>query len=131
MVVASLLVISIPVSVLPDVAAGLLTLLYFAFVIAFAFGYPVFFVATRGATPGKGFLGLVVVDRDNRYPVGWGKALLREILGKQVIDKLTIYLGYLLIAFDPRKQGLHDKIAGTYVVHKDSLAPAGSPAPKG
>ena len=25
-------------------------------------------------------------------------------------------LGFLLIAFDPRKQGLHDKLAGTLVI---------------
>ncbi|MFN7991727.1 MAG: RDD family protein [Candidatus Micrarchaeia archaeon] len=105
--------------VLPDAAAGILTLLALVAV----FLYQPFFIATRGATFGKQALGLIVVDEDSSYPIGWKKALLREIVGKIILNRLTIYIGYLLIVFDARKQGLHDKIAGTFVVYKDSLPP--------
>jgi uncharacterized RDD family membrane protein YckC len=30
-----------------------------------------------------------------------------------------LYIGYIMIAFDSKKQGLHDKLASTYVVKAD------------
>jgi uncharacterized RDD family membrane protein YckC len=29
-----------------------------------------------------------------------------------------LYLGFIWVAFDPRKQGWHDKIAGTVAIRK-------------
>jgi uncharacterized RDD family membrane protein YckC len=84
-------------------------------------GYHPYFLATRGATPGKSFMGLVVVDKTNRYPISWSTALIREILGVRIVDGLTFALGDLLIVIDSKKQALHDKIASTYVVHMESL----------
>jgi uncharacterized RDD family membrane protein YckC len=86
------------------------------------FGYHPYFLATRGATPGKSILGLVVVDKTNRYPITWSKALIREIIGVRIVDKLTLSLGDLLIIFDSKKQALHDKIAGTYVIYRESIS---------
>ncbi|HCB22768.1 TPA: RDD family protein, partial [Candidatus Daviesbacteria bacterium] len=40
---------------------------------------------------------------------------LREILGK-LASGLILGIGYLMVAWDSKKQGLHDKIASTYVV---------------
>ena len=42
-------------------------------------------------------------------PYEWVGAIL-------YLADLVLLLGYLMIAFDQKKQGLHDKIAGTYVV---------------
>jgi hypothetical protein len=42
-------------------------------------------------------------------------AALRKILGK-LISSITLFVGFLWIAFDSNKQGWHDKIASTYVV---------------
>ncbi|MBW2651381.1 MAG: RDD family protein [Deltaproteobacteria bacterium] len=33
-----------------------------------------------------------------------------------IISKLPFFLGFIWVAFDGRKQGWHDKIAGTYVI---------------
>ena len=33
-----------------------------------------------------------------------------------VISALILMIGYIMAAFDARKQSLHDKIAGTFVV---------------
>ena len=67
----------------------------------------------RGQTPGKMLAGVKVVGADGRPP-GVGQMLLR-IVG-YLMSFALLGLGFLLIAFDERKQGLADRIAGTYVV---------------
>jgi uncharacterized RDD family membrane protein YckC len=76
--------------------------------------YFVGLTGTYGATLGKMMLGLRVVDT-NGQKIGFGKAALREIIGKW-ISAFIFGLGYLWVAFDEKKQGWHDKIAGTFVV---------------
>ena len=78
----------------------------------------VYLVATKGASIGKNFMKLKVTDLEGKYPIGYGKALLREVVGK-FVSSIILYLGYLLIIVDERKQGLHDKIAGTYVIKEE------------
>lgn len=65
------------------------------------------------ATLGKKALGLVVTD-DNGNRIGFGKALGRY-LGK-ILSGLILGIGYLMVAFTDKKQGLHDKLAGTLVL---------------
>jgi uncharacterized RDD family membrane protein YckC len=36
----------------------------------------------------------------------------------RILCSLTAGLGYLLVAFTSRKQGLHDLVAGTLVLHR-------------
>ncbi len=67
-----------------------------------------------GATPGKLLLDIRIVDARNLRPIGFKKAMLR-LLG-YAVSFLTLYLGFLWIAWDKRKQGLHDKIAETLVI---------------
>ena len=43
-----------------------------------------------------------------------GSAVLRYV--GLFISTLVIFIGVIWAAFDPNKQGWHDKIAGTYVV---------------
>lgn len=65
------------------------------------------------ATLGKKALGLKVTDvNGNRLTPG--KAFLRE--GSKIISGLIIGIGYIMAAFDAKKQSLHDKIAATLVV---------------
>ena len=82
--------------------------------IAIEIVYYVGLTGTYGATVGKMILGLKVVDT-NGQKIGFGKAALREVVGKW-ISGLVFGLGYIWVAFDPKKQGWHDKLAGTYVV---------------
>ncbi len=76
--------------------------------------YAVFFTGYCGQTPGKMALRIKVIRTDGS-PINYGRAALREVLGK-FISSILLGIGYLMVAFDNRKQGLHDKIADTYVI---------------
>jgi len=76
--------------------------------------YYVVFTGSCGQTLGKMALRIKVV-RTNGSDFGYGRALLREVPGK-FVSGLILGIGYLMVAFDERKQGLHDKIADSYVV---------------
>jgi uncharacterized RDD family membrane protein YckC len=57
----------------------------------------------------------VKVIRTDGTEIGYVRAFLREVVGK-FLSKLLLGIGYLMVAVDSRKQGLHDKIADTYVI---------------
>ena len=65
------------------------------------------------ATVGKRVLGLVVTD-ERGYRLRFSQALVR-FFGR-LLCELTFFLGYLLMLFTARRQGLHDLIARTFVV---------------
>jgi uncharacterized RDD family membrane protein YckC len=67
------------------------------------------------ATLGKRAVGLKVVDI-NGEPIGFGKATGRYFA--KIISALVFYLGFIWVGFDSRKQGWHDKMAGTLVVRR-------------
>ncbi len=75
--------------------------------------YFTWFHGSVGQTPGKMLLGLRVVQATGE-PMTFGLAFLRW--AGYLVSKLAVYLGFIWIAFDRRKQGWHDKIAGTVVV---------------
>jgi uncharacterized RDD family membrane protein YckC len=52
------------------------------------------------------------------------RATLRHF-GK-ILSVLPLFFGYLLIALTPKKQGLHDMIAGCLVVHRRCASEKGS-----
>ena len=72
------------------------------------------FTGLRGQTPGKMIVCIKVVDSYGNKP-GLVIAALREIPGK-IISTVLLFLGFLWIAWDTKKQGLHDKLANTYVI---------------
>lgn len=65
------------------------------------------------ATLGKIVMGIKVVN-NNGQRLDFAKAALRNI--SKILSGLILGLGYVMIIFDDRKQGLHDKLAGTLVV---------------
>jgi uncharacterized RDD family membrane protein YckC len=67
----------------------------------------------RGQTPGKIAVGIKVIRTDSS-PVKW-QCAVRRCLG-YVVSALTLFIGFIWVAFDGRKQGVQDKIADTYVV---------------
>jgi uncharacterized RDD family membrane protein YckC len=67
------------------------------------------------ATLGKRALGIKVTDAQGRR-IGFGHALGRWFA--TALSYLTFYVGFLLAAGTPRKQALHDFVAGTLVVDK-------------
>ena len=76
--------------------------------------YYVCFTGYCGQTPGKMAVRVKVICTDGAE-ITYGRAFLRETLGK-FLSALILGIGYLMIAFDGQKQGLHDKIADTYVI---------------
>ena len=72
-----------------------------------------------GQTVGMRFLGLRVVGTDGQL-IGLGTALIRWL--GLVVSVSVVFLGVIWVAFDPQKQGWHDKIASTYVVNVGSIA---------
>ncbi len=69
-----------------------------------------------GATPGKWLMEIQVLDARTLQPPTWRQGALR-LLG-YLVSAALFYLGFLWIAFDRRKQGLHDKLAATVVVRR-------------
>ncbi|MBE0481736.1 MAG: RDD family protein [Dehalococcoidia bacterium] len=68
----------------------------------------------RGQTLGQMATNVQVVRVDGK-PVDLRTSLLRYL--GYIVNFLTLGIGFFIVAFDSRKQGLHDKIAQTYVVH--------------
>lgn len=66
-----------------------------------------------GQTLGMRLFGLRVVGTDGT-PIGLGAAIIRWV--GIVVSAAMLLLGLAWIAVDPRKQGWHDKLAGTVVV---------------
>lgn len=73
------------------------------------------------ATPGKMLIRARIVDAmTGEKPTGRQMAL--RYLG-YFASTLPLFLGFIWVAFDPRKQGWHDKIAGTVVIRNRRQAP--------
>lgn len=81
----------------------------------------VLFWVYRQATPGKMAIAARIVDaRTGERPST--RQLVVRYLGYYVA-MLPLMLGILWVAFDPRKQGWHDKLAGTVVVRPKKRGP--------
>ena len=65
------------------------------------------------ATLGKMALGMKVVDL-NGQRISFLRATGRYLA--EILSALILFIGYIMVAFTRRKQGLHDMIAGTLVV---------------
>jgi uncharacterized RDD family membrane protein YckC len=65
------------------------------------------------ATLGKIVFGLIVTDTSFRR-ISFGRAVGRYF--SKILSALTLYVGYLMVAFTPQKRGLHDYVAGTVVL---------------
>lgn len=111
--------------------AGIIDLLILGFIVgivACVFPSPIIYIAVgllvsvahfvgfwvwRGQTPGKMVAGIKVIRTDSS-PLTWQCALLRY--WGYIVSAMILFIGFIWIAFDSCKQGIHDKIADTYVV---------------
>jgi uncharacterized RDD family membrane protein YckC len=75
--------------------------------------YFTYFHAVTGQTAGKWVCGIKVVSKTGS-PLGFKIALLRYF--SYILSFLCLNFGFIMIAFDGKKQGLHDKLAGSVVV---------------
>jgi uncharacterized RDD family membrane protein YckC len=111
---------------------GLILLIPFAFCIAIAgtnnvwLGYFLIWIigfayfaylesSVRRATYGKQAMGLMVINMDGTQ-LTLEQASVRYIA--KLISALTLYIGFIMIGFTEKKQGLHDMIAKTLVIKK-------------
>ena len=79
--------------------------------------YETAFIAVRGQTPGKMVLGIRVVRTVDQAVPGWGPAFIRWAIPVAAsIVPFGALVVYLWLLWDRRRQGLHDKAAGTIVV---------------
>ncbi len=72
----------------------------------------------KSATPGKIFFNLKIVDAKTG-----GKPTTGQHIGRYFgyyVSIIPFMLGILWVAFDKRKQGFHDKLAGTVVIRSIS-----------
>lgn len=70
----------------------------------------------RQATPGKMAVSARVVDAETGEAMSVGQSIGRYLA--YFVSVLPLCLGLFWVAFDPRKQGWHDKLAGTVVVRR-------------
>lgn len=68
----------------------------------------------REATPGKMAIGARVVDAETGRALSVGQAIGRYL--GYYASIIPLFLGVVWVAFDPKRQGWHDKLAGTVVV---------------
>ncbi len=90
--------------------AGLFILIQLALSVA----YEVYFLTTRGATPGKMAVGLKVTRADGS-PISAGLAAGRYF--SRILSAMILWIGFIIAAFDSEKRALHDYICGTRVVY--------------
>jgi uncharacterized RDD family membrane protein YckC len=65
-------------------------------------------------TPGKLVLRMRVVDANTGDAISTRKAIVRYV--GYYLSAIPFLLGFIWIGFDKKKQGFHDKLAGTIVV---------------
>lgn len=78
------------------------------------------------ATLGKRLLGLRVVNLEGQR-ISFGHATGRYFA--EFLSALILLIGYLMVAFTERKQGLHDMLANTLVVKPEAISVIGNPIP--
>ncbi len=86
----------------------------------FILSYHVFFWLLIGQTPGKALLGVRVVGCDGRK-LSFFRALLRYT--GYMLSALPLGAGFFWILIDDRRQGFHDRLAGTCVIYTWAARP--------
>lgn len=89
-------------------------ILMVTFNLILAFVYYVIYQHKSGQTFGKQFMGIKVITIDGQTPT-IRTFFLREYVGK-LLSTITLGIGYFMVVFDTKKQALHDKLAGTFVI---------------
>lgn len=80
----------------------------------------VLFWISRQATPGKMLIGARIVDARTGGKPGTGQLIIRYL--GYYVSAIPLFLGFVWVAIDRRKQGWHDKLAGTVVVRTSRKA---------
>lgn len=87
----------------------------------FMISYLMPFVATilfwmyKSATPGKMVVKAIIVDAKTGNAPTIKQSIIRYF--GYIVSMIPLCLGYIWVCWDSRKQGWHDKMAGTVVIH--------------
>ena len=81
----------------------------------------VLFWIARQASPGKMAISAKIVDAKTGGAPSAGQFIGRYLA--YYLSGIPLCLGFLWVVFDDRKQGWHDKLAGTVVVRKKNRGP--------
>lgn len=81
----------------------------------------VLFWLYKQATPGKMAVRARVVDARTGASLTPQQAVIRYLA--YFVSMIPLCLGVIWVAFDPRKQGWHDKLAGTVVIRSTHRGP--------
>ena len=79
----------------------------------------VWFWVKHMGTPGKMLLKLQVVDANTGHELSTPQAIGRYL--GYYVSIIPFMLGFIWVAFDAKKQGFHDKLAGTVVIYRREL----------
>lgn len=77
----------------------------------------VFWRRFRGATPGKKFVHIKIVDAKTFDNIDNKQAITRSF--GYIISTLAFLIGFIMVAFRKDKRGLHDLLAGTVVIYDE------------
>ncbi|MFK5938067.1 MAG: RDD family protein [Sulfurimonas sp.] len=71
----------------------------------------------RGATPGKKFVHIKIVDSKTHNDIDNKQAITRSL--GYIPSTFLLGIGFLMVAFRDDKRSLHDLLAGTSVIYED------------
>ena len=81
----------------------------------------IMFWVAKQATPGKMAVASKIVDAKTGNAASTGQLIGRYLA--YYLSMIPLFLGFIWVAFDERKQGWHDKLAGTVVVRQKNRQP--------
>ena len=77
----------------------------------------IFWKKWKGATPGKKFVHIKIVDAKSFKDIDNKQAITRSF--GYIVSTLAFLIGFIMVAFRKDKRGLHDLLAGTVVIHEE------------
>lgn len=86
--------------------------------VALPFVAVIWFWLEHKATPGKMMLKITVVDERTGKKLTLGQSVIRYL--GYIVSAIPFFVGYIWIGFDSKKQGWHDKMAGSVVIKKQT-----------
>lgn len=73
----------------------------------------------KGATPGKKFLHIKIVDSKTFEDIDSKQAITRSF--GYIVSIFVLFIGFIMVAFREDKRGLHDLLAGTAVIYEKDV----------
>lgn len=113
------IILLVPIAIMQIIASAIIknqTFISFIFEFILPLIATILFWTEKGGTPGKLIMNMYIVDEKNGEKMNIGQSFIRYIA--YIPSMIIGCLGFIWIAFDDKKQGWHDKIAGTVVIKK-------------